>query len=296
MTMARRTIWSLMPLFGLLGATGSFVEVSSGLERGSLILKSTLHPVSSHRAEDSDDSVLKNHTAPDKGAIASNELTWPSQESFVEHQPHSRSRLLRLTQVPSRSRSLTPDNARQFGSPRDTTRSSSESNADSETLPATILASAPFAAFLEASLIRRLFKRKKKRTSASRSKKKRTTKRRKKKKRNEAREDDSDDDPPRRQTRRNKRKKAREEDAEDDDDDVEERAREESEDDDDDVEERAREESEDDDDDVEERKRRKKKRQRAREEAEEVKYDDEVEGRLTRILRMLHQVFAHGEK
>nr|CEL78567.1 TPA: hypothetical protein BN1205_002280 [Toxoplasma gondii VEG] len=263
MTMARRTIWSLMPLFGLLGATGSFVEVSSGLERGSLILKSTLHPVSSHRAEDSDDSVLKNHTAPDKGAIASNELTWPSHESFVEHQPHNRSRLLRLTQVPSRPRSLTPDNARQFGSPRDTTRSSSESNADSETLPATILASAPFAAFLEASLIRRLFKRKKKRTSASRSKKKRTTKRRKKKKRNEAREDDSDDDPPRRQTRRNKRKKAREEDAEDDDDDVEERKR--------------RKKKRHDDDDVEERKRRKKKRQRAREETEEIKYDDEVE-------------------
>ncbi|KFH10778.1 putative transmembrane protein [Toxoplasma gondii MAS] len=279
MTMARRTIWSLMPLFGLLGATGSFVEVSSGLERGSLILKSTLHPVSSHRAEDSDDSVLKNHTTPDKGAIASNELTWPSHESFVEHQPHNRSRLLRLTQVPSRPRSLTPDNARQFGSPRDTTRSSSESNADSETFPATILASAPFAAFLEASLIRRLFKRKKKRTSASRSKKKRTTKRRKKKKRNEAREDDSDDDPPRRQTRRNKRKKAREEDAEDD------------------------------DDDVEERKRRKKKRQRAREEAEGeapllTAWDDILSrcrevgcgGRLTRILRMLHQVFAHGEK
>ncbi|KEP60769.1 UNVERIFIED_CONTAM: hypothetical protein HHA_249570 [Hammondia hammondi] len=193
--MARRAILSLMPVFGLLGAIGSFVEVSSGLGRGSLVLKSTLHPVSSHRPEDSDDSVLQNHTAPDNGAIASNELTWPSHESFVEHQPHNRSRLLRLTQAPSRPRSLTADNAGQFGAPSYITPSSSGSNAKSETLPATILAAAPFAAFLEARLFRFLFKPKKKRTSMSRTKK-RTRKRRKEKKRNEAREGDSDDEPP----------------------------------------------------------------------------------------------------
>ncbi|CBZ56147.1 conserved hypothetical protein [Neospora caninum Liverpool] len=130
-------IWPTLLFFGLISATGSFVEDQSGLAGGSAVVESSLQSVSFDRAgkQHSGGSVLQGNPS-DAGALSSNGLSSRARASSVARDPHTGSSLLLLTQEPNGLSAPTVDNA------------------EARSSPATILALSP-AAFLEKSLFQK---------------------------------------------------------------------------------------------------------------------------------------------